>query len=182
MIQSSSQVFSTSELVMAGYDYVLLSCGAEEARKATTFEPENRRAKEAAEKEVTENAKKASEETQNREAGQTLKDVNRSEPGRYGSNISPSAGSLVRAVDSALRVEVERLQKFKKVGENNQAFRLSHHQVVCLTWSEGRLGMDCQVVEFTPSQHIHGSSSEQFPGNDRFCTLQDIKNSVPEDT
>ncbi|KAI3855916.1 hypothetical protein MKX03_027460 [Papaver bracteatum] len=101
---------------------------AEEARKAAAFEAENQRAKEAAEKEVAENAKKASEEAQKREAAQTLKDVNRSEPGRSGSNISPSAGSLVRAADSALRVEVERLQKFKEVDENNQAFRSSHNQ------------------------------------------------------
>ncbi|RZC70420.1 hypothetical protein C5167_033581, partial [Papaver somniferum] len=101
---------------------------AEEARKAAAFEVENRRVKEAAEKEVTENAKKTSEETQKREASQTLKDVNMSEPGRSGSYISPSAGSLVRASDSALRVEVERLQKLKEVDKNNQAFRLSHNQ------------------------------------------------------
>ncbi|KAI3863203.1 hypothetical protein MKX03_002308, partial [Papaver bracteatum] len=87
---------------------------AEEARKATTFEAANWRAKEAAEKEVAENAKMASEEAQKREAAQTLKDINRS--------------SLVRAADSALRVEVESLQKFKEVDENNQDFRLSHNQ------------------------------------------------------
>ncbi|KAI3975908.1 hypothetical protein MKX01_002244, partial [Papaver californicum] len=102
---------------------------AEEARNAVALEAENSRiAKEAAEKEVAENTKRASEEAQKREAARSLKDVNRSEPGRSGSNNSPSAGTVVRAADSALRVEVERLQKFKEVDEKNQAFRLSSNQ------------------------------------------------------
>ncbi|XP_026412439.1 uncharacterized protein LOC113308177 [Papaver somniferum] len=126
----SRSVKSLLDERMVGKVILAVKKRAEEARKAAAFEAENRRAKEAAEKEVTENAKKASEETQKREAVQTLEDVNRSEPGSSGSNILPSAGSLVRAADSALRVEVERIQKFKEVDENNQALRLSHNQVL----------------------------------------------------
>ncbi|RZC78526.1 hypothetical protein C5167_002849, partial [Papaver somniferum] len=65
--------------------------------------------------------------------------------------------SLVRAADSALRVEVERIQKFKEVDENNQALRLSHNQVP--------LAMDLLLAElhkaciYTNPKHVAYSES-----------------------
>ncbi|OVA20560.1 GLE1-like [Macleaya cordata] len=100
---------------------------AEEAHKAA-LEAESRAAKEAAEREALESTKRVSGEVAEANA-ESLKEVkDRGEQKESGMNNLQPAGSMVRAAESALRIEAERLQKLKEFDERNQALRLSSNK------------------------------------------------------
>lgn len=103
---------------------------AEEAKMAV-LEAERKTAQEAAEKEAAEASKRvASVVPQGDASGQVnVSSVNKNllsqGPGSNRTDKSESAADIVRAAESALNLEQGRLQKLKKLEEENQALKLS---------------------------------------------------------